>query len=978
MTTQYFLKKISMIGREDLLKEFQTWRSDGGFQLAFFHGGYGIGKTYLLQHIANAKKSEPHELIDLYHFKNHTPEGLARAIFSVFEGSDSEEYFKSYITARNRLEAARIAGDGKTSREQLGKLLDSCANALKEISKERGLLLLFDTAERFVYPEGKFAPAWDWMKSWLKELSCGVVLFAGRPEAKHLFEQLGMPYQDKPLVSFTLAQTRAYIQKAGERLEVERETTFNISEDDILKVNMLSEGRPILLAMFLEVRLRKPKATLLNAEKDDFEKRIIEELLSLGDNLDVAIRAAGRTKKGITPELLRHMTGMSLREARDALNAIKEMAFGKIFAGDERVFLHDDMYELLEKYVYNTPADAAEKQNAAQYIYEYYKKSIKEQDGKLGKLFADLIQKTSLKQEDVDTEKIARDVGAIESIRQRLKTEFIYYRLRSQIKLEGKRKAKEDDPVFAGLKMYYRFGHEDATSSNDAILVPLRIELTDFWQGLDDSNAWKPFIEGMLLVNDLWMGIATGEAYDEKIYNLQDKIQSIPEICPDQCVILQALLETWKGTRLIFKSSSDHDRAESILTVVIERLEKLKLETSPLLKWFLDTVTSLAYRQRAYVRRIRGSYKDSSADLLKGLYYIRFSHYYHEEANLRNDLGFTQTLSGDFVPAYENLMDGLQLRHRIAIGHRLALSYSSVAEHFLAKGSFEDTRKYALYAINIASAVGFRRGIAFGNLVYAESTRRLAFLAQDISMREAYLNDAKQAIEHARHLFDQIQEKARIIDAMLEEGCLYRDLARIESEISKKRYYFEKSDALLTGAAQKAEEEKIPQRQVDAACNRIWLGYYVENTEYTEDAINALIKLDVLKPYWLEDGRFSDIETAKKNPALWSQIGKYYVGRGMKSLRDWEITKSENVLLQDAAHFITLGIRYSSEFGLDHRGMREARRTILDVLKPLGPLNLQRFSEYVLEADYLEKIVSMPNEQSQLQKLMRDHALWFE
>lgn len=986
MSQEPFLKKLEkFIGRESILNDVRGWLEDGQFHLAFFSGEYGIGKTRLLQRILELEKKydgAPAHLIDLYHFRHHSPEGLARAIFACFENTDNEQYFNAFITARGRLDRARAGGDSKAIREQLQALLDSCKEGVKKMSAEGGVLLLFDTVEQFVYPTGaRFAPAWDWLKGWIGDLPKGAVLFAGRPAASALFQ--GFPLSTIPLDFFTPEESRDYILKVGENLtKEENREPFKSDENEISTLHTLSQGRPILLAIFLELRMRDPQAfkDLSEFQTETFEQKVIEHLLSQPE-LGEALRAAGRARKGMDPELLAKIRGIPLRDAKGALEKIRNMTFAKTFPDDDRVYLHDDMYDLLDKYVYSTESDVAEKQTAAQAIYEYYKDAIKQRNDELKDIFDSLTQE-GFEQSKLSPEEYVDKIRKIEETRQRLKTEFIHYRLRNQVEKEGKRKWFEDDPIFAGLKMYYRYGHEAATSNNDEILIPLQIELTNFWLSLPEENFWNSFIEGLLLIHEVWIKVAIAQNYWDEVPQLEKNLESISNLSNDQKSILHALLEIWRGTGFVF-GESKYDDAEKIFTKVLRDIEKLPVDKR--IEWFKNAVTSLAYRQRAYLLRIHGSFENAIEDFKHGLYYCRFLHFDHEEATLRNDLGFAQMQAGKFQSAYENIWDGLQLRYKLAVGHRIALSHSSLAQHFIATGAYEEARKHAQYAVRIAGAVGYRRGIGFGNLALAEAARRFAFSAQAPSNQAEYLREAQDAIEIS---IKNLGEKARIIDANLDQACLYRDRVRIETDPAKKKAWFEKSDEQFKWVANEAEKSGIEYRQVDAMCNRVWLGYFANDMEYAEQAAKEFELLAVLEPYWLKNGKFVDEKKARENPQLWSQIGKYYVGCGMLALARWRDEKAkrkageeegekEKKFLKDAARYMTLGLRYSTEFAEDHRGLREGRRTLRQEIAKLDADELKRFGSYVLEAEKSEKIVTKKDERSALQQLMRDHALWF-
>jgi hypothetical protein len=991
----YSFEKLSeFVGREPILQDVRDWMQDGNFHLVFFNGEYGIGKTRLLKRILDLwlrelkYDSAPSHLIDLYHFRHHSPEGLARAIFKCFEKTDNVHYFYPFMTAQSGLDRARAAGDSKAIREQLQKLLDNCVDGLKKMSSEHGVLLLFDTVEQFVYPTGeRFAPSWDWLKSWIRDLPRGLVLFAGRPQADILCRQVAT--LTVALDFFTPKESRDYLLATAKRLSQEKGLSISFDEDGMQRLHNLSQGRPILLALFLELRIRDQRAfvDLSELQTETFEQKIINYLLSQPE-LGETLKAAGRAPKGINAALLARIRGITLREATQALETLASKSFSKTFPDDDRVFLHDDMYDLLEKYVYSGETGTREPQDAAQALYDYYKQTIKQKDAELKDIFASLAQEANFKQSTDLPEDYIPKIHTLEATRQELKTEFIYYRLRHQVGKKGKREVYEDDPILAGLKMYYRFGHEAATSNNDEVLIPLQIELTNFWLILrdtnlwklfswlhpEDRNFWKTFTEGLLLIHEVWLKVATGQPYLDDITILEENLSAIPDITSDQKMILLALLETWLGTGILFSRGAkkeEFERSNQTLTRAINSIYDVAVDQR--LGWFKDVIISLAYRQRAYSYRIRGALKNAIEDFKEGLRFSRSIGFFHEEATSRNDFGFAQMLAGIFQSAFENQWDGLQLRYRVAIGHRIALSYSSLAQYFIATGAYEEARKHALYAIKIASAVGFRRGLGFGNLALAESTRRFAFSAQGPSNQAEYLQEAQRSIDDAIYLLDQIGEGARIIDAKLELACLYRDQIRLEVDSSKKKILFEKSNKQFLEVAKAAEEAGIEYRLVDAMCNRIWLGNYANELDETEQAAREFEILPVLSPYWLNNGKFANEEQTQKNPQLWSQIGKYYVGRGVMALKKWE-KESKDEFLKDAARYMMLGSTYSTTFAEDHRGWREGRRTIYQILSPKNPDELKKFSRYVLDAEEAENILKKP---SALQVLMKDHALWF-
>ncbi len=958
------------IGREGILNQVRDWLQDDNLHLAFFSGESGIGKTRLLQQILEVANRElryngaPARLIDLYHFDHHTPEGLARAIAASFKDTVNEHYFNPFIVAAGKLDRTRIRGDSTGIHEQLRELLRTCEEGVKKMSAEGGVLLLFDTAEQFVYPAGaRFAPAWDWFKGWVGNLH-GAVLFAGRPAASTMFQDF--PLSTILLGSFTLEESSAYLTAVANRWLQGTTQPVPFIEEEVQKLHTLSQGRPILLAIFLESRMYDQQAfnDISEYQTEAFEKKVIEYLQNQ-PGLGETLKAAGRTRKGINSELLAKIRGLPLREVKDSLETLSNMSFAKTFPGDNRVYLHDNMYDLLDKYIYSGESNTREPLDAAQAIYEYYKDALRRKSEELKEIFDSLTQ-DSFEQSSLSSEDYADKIRQIETFRQRLKTEFVHYRLRHQVEKEGKRKWYEDDPIFAGLKMYYRYGHEAATSRNDEILIPLQIELINFSLGLDDENYWKQFIEGMLLINEVWLKLATGQSY---LDDIPIHKKNVSNLIADERAILDAIFEIWAGMD-VYTKQSNYDEAQKIFTASINKTQNLLVDKR--LAWFKNVVLSLAYRQRAFMQQIRGLFESAIDDFKQGLHYSRFIHFDHEEATLRNDLGLAQMQAGKFQSAYENMSDGLQLRYKLAIGHRIALSHSSLAQYFIATGTYEEARKHAQYAVKIASAVNYRRGVGFGNLALAEATRRFAFSAQVPSNQTELLREAQDTIEFA---ITDLSEKSQKIHAELDQACLYRDRVRVEEDPTKKKAWFKKSDEQFKLVAGESEKAGIEHRQVDAMCNRVWLGYFAKDMEHAEQVAKEFELLPILEPYWLRNGKFVDEEKARKNPQLWSQIGKYYVGRGMVALAKWRDEK-EDEYLKEAARCMMLGLKYSTTFAEDHRGLREGRRTLLLELAKLNSEELKQFGGYVLEAEKSEKIVKK-NEQSKIQTVMRDHALWF-
>src|SRR5690606_36114256 len=114
----------------------------------------------------------------------------------------------------------------------------------------------------------------------------------------------------------------------------------------------------------------------------------------------------------------------------------------------------------------------------------------------------------------------------------------------------------------------------------------------------------------------------------------------------------------------------------------------------------------------------------------------------------------------------------------------------------------------------------------------------------------------------------------------------------------------------------------------------VWLGYFSDNIDFAMKASSEFEKIDILTPYWFSKGKYKDEKKARSDPIIWSHIGKYYMARGVISLRNWK-EKSDEASLTDAARYLMMSLEYSTEFAPEYRGLHEGRHRIFQELNRL-------------------------------------------
>lgn len=987
----YWHKLETFIGRDEVVETILSKLRDGQFHLVTIQGGYGFGKTRLLEEVRKKVKrlrkdiALPRGIIDLYQTEYHSPEGLAQAIVDNFPEYDF--YFAEYVDQKRERDEARLAGNVLDAQKANLEMLEACAKGLEKISRNHDLLLLLDTAERWVYPSiedlpfrQNLAPAVDWFKGVCAALPRGMVLLAGREEIKSLNFNISEPLD---LPAFSVDETRDYIRRIERKLNPIIGEPDNFSESEINIICELSDGRPILLALLLE-RIAHGDEQIRKAieAKPKLESLIITRLME-DPQIGKILRMAGRAPRGVDLELLVEMSKVPVganeiddlskverAELKAGFTTLQGMLFAKHFRGSSRTFLHDEMYAMLGRYVYGDRGDDLEADQAAMGLYRYYKKHTEALNQEIGALY------TKYAETNVDEEKkrLWAEIQTVVTELKKLDTDFVYYRHR-RIAKHG------EDPIEMGLRRYYRLAHEAATSSDWELLVLLRIELIGLIKNLQEKERngsiqpWLPFLRGLLLVQDIWERNVLGQTQDALIdieTRMLPSVGQITGLSPEQGSVLNGLLKTWRGMFLLYsREAANYQAAEREFQDAILAVQDIPESSN--LYWLASSTMALSYRQRAYLHKRQGHLDAAISDYLEASLANRWLDYNYEEATIRNDLGDTQVLTGALEDASLNLQDAFALRQTLKNGARLALSYSTLSRYFTADGAYEDARNHATRGVNLSSMVG--RGTAFARLALAEATRRYATQQYEASIQDQR-NLLTQAEQAALQALDGLKEPVLTIDVKLELGCIYRDRMRTQSG-AKRQEDFDKANDLLLEVKELAGTQNPPieYKMADAMANRIWLGLFVPNKEFIRQVALEFAQMDIFGFDINQQGALvRESEQMAQNPSkkpLLQFIGKYHAGLGFLELAKDRKPRPEK--MDDLAYHWMLGLEYSAKFASRFRGLDAARKSIHKSIKTFNRQELIWLSQAVVRAEQSEGLKN-----SLLKSLMQQNSFWIK
>jgi tetratricopeptide (TPR) repeat protein len=415
-------RRLPLIGRQfEKDRITQAIRGDGA-PILFFEGTAGIGKTALLEEavrIAQEHNALCSPIVDFYDTEMHSHQALEAAVSQSLD--PERKAFQEYWARREQIEQT-LMPERKTLKEQQEELWGLFLQGYTTIADKQRVVLRFDTAERLEYGRDseevladcevspQDAPSWEWLLERIADLRNTAILIAARPTPTGLLKQsLLDTHKEKALYleieRFTPEETVAYFQATDFGKQVVDE-----SPEMVGKVHLLTEGRPILIALALDwlergtweahiypASLEELKTWQEQAQveepsgrqgeawrkwdeiKRNFEIALVQQIRSLDHTgLDMAVKYAALARKGCSAELLSRLMRITLEEARRLVDQLLTLSFVKPPRGPRQLFfLHDEMYDLVEKYIWlvNWP-DYGEQARLDKIIIDWYTEQI--------------------------------------------------------------------------------------------------------------------------------------------------------------------------------------------------------------------------------------------------------------------------------------------------------------------------------------------------------------------------------------------------------------------------------------------------------------------------------------------------------------------------------------------------------------------------------------------------------------------------
>jgi len=994
-----------LVNRKDILDEIREAVRDrsGKTYVFYITASGGTGKTFLAREVLRCCREDEEwavpdllvakEEVDFYHHQTHSQEGFMIALLEAL--GPGPGFFGAYREQYENLKKVKYDLRGALSelRREQERLVEAFLEGFAEMTGQRRPVIVLDTVERLVHLPDRLQEAlglewggefgvWDWLfNTWLPNLRNCVVLICGRPREQFTAD-LRRALQDHDhirLVEHTLEdfqeedETLDYFRAVEEQAKKEGDGEAlrrleSIPEETRRVIHHLAGGHPITLALIIDYFLvtgrlieaaktpleeaRRKSDAELRELRDQVEADVVRLLQEMGRPADEAIRAMAWAPKGMDAELLARMIGIEEGEAKVLLQALAGLSFVKIRPANQRAFLHDEMYALMEKHVLG-PLPQKHGQEVRGIILDYYEQKIEEARAEVARL-------GQMEREEITLDWLGieitapgppRDPAALLDAQNHLYdllVEELYYRL-------------QRDPL-SGFAAYCEYSEEAFLAYDASLDMRLRDELFDFvnkvFKKQEVSRGLKRgFVEADAAMRWIRRYVYGGQ-YDRASTVIDSLRTSHRDLLDRGGPLAWAALDVWAGWVAAYRGE-ELDQAEKNLQEAIERLRRFQPKED-FEKHRRQLLLTRAHNTLGYLLRVQGRYGEARDVYRASLPFWRGLKLEAEHANTLNNLAWAEAEAGNLGRAKRYCQDGLKLRQKLSHRYPWALSLNTFGLIEVKDDQPHRGRVHCGQALVIFRDLGMPRGIGLAYIALAEAYRRCADTPEVYSPpQKAQLlgiaaDLADQAVEIFRH---EVLEPLRLVEALLELGCVYRNLARLRCEHPKAvgdslEDLIQKAEDALRETAELAADS-FPYRQVDALVNLAWLYFWVEMEESKVEQVLEEALAPIPEEYYFTKGGPPAVE--RPNTTFWVQMGKAELLRGLLALKAYRSeprmpggVRDEGLWKQVTEHF-ALALAYDNLFAEAFRDLRRAKDTMYENLNGINVEELRALYRVVDE-----------------------------
>jgi tetratricopeptide (TPR) repeat protein len=866
---------------------------------------------------------------------------------------------------------------------------------LNQLSKGRRVVFALDTAEKLLpladptaEPLG-FAEEYPDILNWLLEtflpqIENVVVLLAGRPGPRNLKAALeevaGKHVIPIPLEGLSIDETNSYFEAVAEaaRKSEDYSTAERIETlDDEIRESVYwalcvydEDGselgvRPILLSLVIDhlaisgrpspalQQLFQRLGAVPSAQmRRQIESDLVSGFMNIARPANEVIRTLALLRKGADASLLARVADLRKPDgtwdeerAQNWLEKIRPLSFVKTRPHDQRVFLHDEMYDLFQRYVLDKPDYESHKQRILQAVADYYAEHIE-------------AARKNLARHVPDPGQAFPEVEVLTRLRVELQnalTEDLHYALQADLA--------------EGIDRYLLYAEGALVANDESLDMQLRAELlTTFarerayamhelkWASDEAAETeWNEQIQTIdrleeeVIIPDMavrWAKRLTQQGQYQAALDVVECLRrDVSHLISPASAVAKADLAAWEGAIRAYQGN--YAGAEEAVKKALQEIE----EGSPLNRTWQRIVLGRVYNNQGYVSRSLGQILRATEAYKDALPYWRDLGLGIDQANTLNNLAYALALQGGFREADLQAKDALGLRKKLGPQPPVVLSLSTLAEIEILAGGYQIAEEYADHARQLAESLDFERGKGLALLALAALHRFQADPqeTENVEERQDFLGDAFKVSESALEIFEELGEWEGRFRAFYERAIALREQCRLAREggypqwtEDQLRQKASEAEEDFQEAAEEARQHGRLDLYLDALMGRAWLRYYLEEEDLKE-YLNALFDnvKNLVPEYLIEPSRWPDISDSTIL-GIFAQLGRYHILQGVLALdraKQASGSEKENYLSEAGMQF-TLAFEYDRHIGKDFRDLGRGITLVYDRLRKFNPREL--------------------------------------
>ena len=934
-------------------------RADKKTYIFYITSAGGEGKTILLRQIGKElgsidgiKHHDPWSgILDLYHSNVHTNSALEGLLIDAFHTTGQFSKFKELRAIFTRKRKSGMLGvELETLRTQMSLIFADCMNLA---AQNHRLAVAFDTTERLQFEidevqmqygiQDERATVRDWLLQQLELWKNCVILLVGRPE-KHpyLASALEKAFQNIPDIVYEHLELGGFDSEEAENYFAQKRTI--LSAPKILDIEFCSrlievtQSSPIRLELAFEIILNglgldRFREDVLHAPLENVREKIDRLLIDnvIRDEQNKVLRELLRylafTKRGLSEELAFHLANGSMdkKQVKSGLRELSKRFYVKNHPDDNKFFLHDEMYQLLDKNWLN-PDDVQEYSNR---IANWYTCP----GGKI---------------------ELARD----ETVKREYEIESIWYMLRA-------------DPV-SGYHVYAEKTDSAIRSAEVGFELKLKNEIIAFFSpGFID----KQILDAFKNLPTEYKADATANLVKRlMVRGKNDDAVDVGKKALSQKELWDISLETILARWDLFVQYSQAKIYSGNILEGIEDLDDLirdlergqkpqelaAEQTGTYQGRKRNLILGRAHNNLGYAHWGGGHLISAIAELKSALPYFNASGLKEEMANTYDNMARVYATLGHETRAKKLVQQGLDIRKKGKLTYREALSLVSKSIVFLEFDRPENALLLSTRALDKFEKLDSWRG---RGLAYNAQGRALRALAKnnelDINERIGLLNRAIEVFRKAIDVFgtnaSKVREPVRLIEAKNELGCSLRDLAFItENDAAgqnKLSGTIQDAIGILEETIQLSHTHRFAVWEVDTDEDLAQIYIHLKEYDKAERYIRQL-ESTIPSEYFIHSeikSEQNEIPETERVELFWAMLGKAETLRADIHLaRTGQIISREN--FETALEHYMLAAAYFEKFaGTSDRGLKRTFGYIFDKMQKLGYTDLVYFSNRIPE-----------------------------